>query len=235
MDMTNGSAIDMTSITGLAIIVVGQLGIFAMAACLLHCTGLLKDTLIPQLSPSKRTYSLAKTQMAFWTLIILECFIYLVLFKNVDLSTNVISKQTLALMGISLLTAGGASAVEARQDTAEDRVNDALRAVGIVSYQDVVALQRKEGSLDAANKLAFYQNTVAGFTTQGFWKDLLSNINGAGLHRLQAVAWTLVIGVLFVWKTYNCTTLPQLDPNLVAVMGISGTGYVGFKINETNY
>jgi hypothetical protein len=46
-----------------------------------------------------------------------------------------------------------------------------------------------------------------------------------------------MIGGVFVWEVYTepGNALPKLDPNLLTLMGISNAGYVGFKINETNY
>ena len=114
----------------IALVAAGLL-VVVLVMWLLRKTALLKDQLIPQIAATERTYSLAKTQMAFWTLIILESFLYAVLYKKANLSDPIIVQQTLTLMGISLLTAGGAAVVEARQDSPEDRLNDALRAVGI--------------------------------------------------------------------------------------------------------
>lgn len=211
----------------------GQFVVFAVVVWLLKGTGLLRDQLIPQIPAAERTYSLAKAQMAYWTLTILGCFLYVVLVKNADLSTEIVSSQAVALMGISLLTAGGAAVVDARQDTAEDQVNEALKAMGLSNSNDVRKLEARNATPDDGSKLDFYNKSVVGYRTEGFWNDLLTNSGGVGLHRLQAVIWTAVIGVLFVWKTLHGTgSLPTLDNNLLAVMGISSAGYVGFKINE---
>jgi hypothetical protein len=225
------------------LLVAGVLIVVA-AMWFLRKTALLRDQLVPQLPPDQRTYSLAKTQMAFWSLIILECFLYAVCGKGADLSSEIVNAQALQLMGISLLTAGGAAVVEAKQDSPEDKLNAALRAVGINSIADVRQLENDAQSAgdaaakaNAQTKLDSYRAAVAGFRTEGFWADLVSNINGVGLHRLQAAAWTVVIGALFIWKMAagDGAHLPALDPNLLAVMGISSAGYVGFKINEQHY
>ena len=226
----------------IALVAAGLL-VVVLVMWLLRKTALLKDQLIPQIAATERTYSLAKTQMAFWTLIILESFLYAVLYKKANLSDPIIVQQTLTLMGISLLTAGGAAVVEARQDSPEDRLNDALRAVGINSYVDVRRLEDSaKNSPDlsvrtsAQTSLSFYRASVSDFRTEGFWTDLVCNVNGTGLHRLQAVVWTIVVGVLFVWEMVasGSSQLPALDGNLLTVMGISNAGYVGFKINEQN-
>ena len=88
----------------------------------------------------------------------------------------------------------------------------------------------------AQTSLSFYRASVSDFRTEGFWTDLVCNVNGTGLHRLQAVVWTIVVGVLFVWEMVasGSSQLPALDGNLLTVMGLSNAGYVGFKINEQN-
>jgi hypothetical protein len=90
---------------------------------------------------------------------------------------------------------------------------------------------------DLIIKLQVYDKMVKRFRSQGFFRDLISNISGTGLHRLQALIWTMVIGWAFEWKLCSeaAPSLPVLNENLLAVMGISSAGYVGFKTVETNY
>lgn len=71
----------------------------------------------------------------------------------------------------------------------------------------------------------------------GFFADLLtSDLNGVPtvqLHRLQMVIWTLILGVVFVWEVYSAFRMPKFDTNLLIMMGISGSLYLGFKFKET--
>ena len=214
-------------------------------------SAILKDQLIPQISPNQQTFSLARTQMAFWFLIILLSFLYLFITKASF--TDIVTSQALTLMGISVLTAGGSAIVENVRDTPEDALNDGLKALGLSNYQDIVALKQAISDLqDKVNNsgltaseqatlhdkyllLQTYQNRISPFLTQGWLKDLVTDIDGTALHRLQAFVWTVVLGVIFIYAVYITKAMPNFDTNLLALMGISNAGYVGFKYNETQY
>jgi len=251
-------------------------------------TAILKDQLIPQLPPNLQTFSLARTQMAWWFLIILLCagdILAKRLIAGGDAGTllqNLLSPQALTLMGLATLTAGGGVAVDAVQYTREDQVNDALKQLNLGSYADVVDLrakiadwqsrtaagipltpaeaqsipaalaanpgssqaelttarqiQKKAATItDLQRLLDEYNRQTAPFRTQGWFRDMVTDVDGTALHRLQAVAWSLLIGAAFVYVTFKSGAMPQLDDNLLGVMGISGAGYVGFKYNETQY
>jgi hypothetical protein len=78
-------------------------------------------------------------------------------------------------------------------------------------------------------------NVNATDTTGSFWKDLLS-ADGArvDIHRFQLAIWTMVGGALFWFKLLEngCTAIPEFDTGLLALMGISGTAYLGLKAHE---
>lgn len=254
-----------------AIVLVVVFGAFAAIVAATHKSPMLKDQFVPQLPASAQTYSLARTQMAFWFLVILASTLYLVLFRGALLSDPIITGQAVTLMGLSLATAGAAAGVDHIRDTPEDSLNDALKAIGLASHQDVIDLEQTIARLsaeaaqppspapssaeapadgkpspaaiaqarlnDARIKLQFYRTRTQDFRSQGFFPDLITNLSGTGLHRLQAVIWTVVVGALFVVELYSGTAkaLPVIDNNLLALMGISSAGYVGFKVSETNY
>ena len=219
---------------------------------------ILKDHLIPQIAANRQTYSLARSQMAFWFVIILASFLYLFILFALPhsaapdpVTTGAITSQTLALLGISALTAGGAAYVDYTQNTPEDALNDALSALGLKTYQDVIDLDSKIAGLKALggnatvvaqselNNLLLlkqtYVNRTLPFETNGWFRDMTSDIDGTALHRLQALIWTALIGGLFVYELCLHGAMPQLDEHLLALMGISNAGYVGFKTNETQY
>lgn len=208
---------------------------------LTKASGLLKDSMIPQMAPADRTYSLSRTQMFFWFVVIVATYVYLFIAKS---AVPEVSDQAVMLMGISLATAGGAVWVDAAQSTPEDALNDALKALGLSSYQDVAQLQAQIGAADPAQLAALndkalllqtYKDKTAPFKTQGLFRDLCTDINGTALHRLQAVAWTVIIGAIFVYEALLSGAMPNLSANLLALMGIGNAGYVGFKYNETQY
>ena len=213
-------------------------------------SAILKDRLIPQISPNLQTFSLARNQMAFWFSIILWSFIHLLIAKHGDL-TDIVTSQALTLMGISVLTTGGAALVEKIRDTPEDALNDGLKALGLNSYQDIIALRQSIADLKDKGKAAgltaskqatlndkilllqTYTNRITPFISQGWFKDLVTDIDGAALHRYQAFLWTVVLGGIFIYKVCTHPAMPDFDNNLLALMGISNAGYVGFKANET--
>ena len=222
--------------------------IIALIVWLAKTSAILKDQLIPQIPPNRQTFSLARNQMAFWFIIIFVSFLYLFLKLH---STNVITSQALTLMGISALTSGGSALVENMRDTPEDALNDGLQALGLRSYQDVVSLKNEIADLMAlgdaltlASKaklndklllLQTYKNRTMPFETNGWFKDLTTDIDGTALHRLQALVWTITLGSIFMYQVFQTGAMPPLNENLLALLGISNAGYVGFKFNETQY
>jgi len=68
--------------------------------------------------------------------------------------------------------------------------------------------------------------------SHGLVMDLLSDVNGITLHRFQMLVWTLTLGIVFIIGVYQNLAMPQFDPPLLALMGISSGVYLGFKIPE---
>lgn len=65
-----------------------------------------------------------------------------------------------------------------------------------------------------------------------FFDDLLTDANGITLHRYQMLAWTIALGFIFVFSTYETLATPDFDANLLILMGISSGTYLGFKLPE---
>jgi hypothetical protein len=65
-----------------------------------------------------------------------------------------------------------------------------------------------------------------------FFGDILSDGEGSSFHRFQMLAWTLILGLIFVVGVCQTFRLPEFDTNLLALMGISGGLYAGFKWRE---
>jgi len=60
----------------------------------------------------------------------------------------------------------------------------------------------------------------------------ISDAEGISLHRFQMAIWTVVLGIIFVAAVYNNLAMPELSSTLLALMGISGGTYIGFKFPE---
>ncbi|MER8394950.1 hypothetical protein NKH10_24040 [Mesorhizobium sp. M1340] len=74
--------------------------------------------------------------------------------------------------------------------------------------------------------------TAEGRTSRGFVNDVLSVDGAPQLQRIQAVAWTLILGALFVWTAARDFRLPKFDPTLLLLMGLVSGLYLGFKAQE---
>ena len=213
---------------------------------------ILKDNLLPQIAPKRQPYSLGRWQMAFWFVLIFASFIFLYLLLW---DPNTVSDQALMLMGISGATGLAAIAVDAAKDTPVGAANTALRALGLFSYADVERVQQEIADrrqqlvanprpvpatatkiqaeiTDRQLLLRTYENAIKPFVSQGLRQDLLTDINGTALHRLQVFCWTLVLGVVFIIGVYRNLAMPQFSTTLLALMAVSGAGYVGFKYPE---
>lgn len=65
-----------------------------------------------------------------------------------------------------------------------------------------------------------------------FLDDLLTDAYGVTLHRFQMLAMTVILGVMFIIHVATTLTMPEFDGSLLALMGIAGGTYVGFKVPE---
>jgi hypothetical protein len=213
----------------------------------------LRDNLLPQLPPSRQPFSLGRSQMAFWFTLIFAAFVVLFFLLQ---DTNVLTSQALLLMGISGTTAAAAVAVDVAKISPADVANCALRALGLNTYEDVqrvkqeiLVRQQQLAALppsspertqlqieinDRTSILRTYEDKTRPFVSQGWFKDVTTDINGPTVHRLQVVFWTGALGAVFLYSVYRNLAMPEFNGTLLALMGISSAGYVGFKIQEVN-
>jgi hypothetical protein len=76
-------------------------------------------------------------------------------------------------------------------------------------------------------------DVVTESVSRGFLHDVLSDEHGISLYRFQLFVWTLVLGVIFIASVYNGLQMPQFNPTLLGLMGISSGTYLGFKVPES--
>jgi uncharacterized membrane protein YuzA (DUF378 family) len=146
-------------------------------------------------SPRLRPFSLGRSQMAFWFFIVLGSFAFIWMITGV---VPPLSESALALIGISALTALGATLVDSGKETKDAHLRHAMRSR----------------------------------VTKGFADDVLADTDGYNFHRFQMAIWTLVLGVIFASAVYKTLAMPEFEGTLLALMGISGGTYVGFKFQE---
>ena len=146
-----------------------------------HNSDMLRDG--PAVDGVRQPYSLARTQMALWLLLILIGYVYIWLVTG---DRDTIAPSLLGLMGISAATAIAAEAIPTRNARA---------------------------------------------TSHGFWRDLVTDERGAvALDRFQIVAWTAVLGGIFLESVIWDLTMPEFSATMLALMGISSGTYLGFKL-----
>jgi uncharacterized coiled-coil protein SlyX len=209
--------------------------------------GILRDP-CPDLPPEQRPYSLGRTQMAFWFFVIAASYVLIWLITS---DRNSLTEQALGLLGISTATALGAAVVGASKSSADDSKKKALEQEGATlearlaqlpaeraaqpdkltdlnkeEADKTARLEQVNKELDALTKQAVPQKS------EGFFTDLLSDAEGISLHRFQMAIWTVVLGIIFVAAVYNNLAMPELSSTLLALMGISGGTYIGFKFPE---
>jgi hypothetical protein len=91
------------------------------------------------------------------------------------------------------------------------------------------------GIADPTVKPITPENKPANFyPSKGFWKDILKDEkeNGISVPRFQFVLFTMIISAYFIYYVYQHLSMPEIDPNLLALMTISSIGYAGFKTTE---
>ena len=132
-------------------------------------------------------YSLARTQMAIWSWLLVNAYFFLFVMTwdpAVDIPTSM-----LGLLGISATT-----------------------------YVAAALVDRSDG-------------TAAPPTSKGFWKDI-SGSSGVQLHRIQIIAWTVVLAFVFIVRIFTKLSIPDFNPTLLGLLGLSAGTYVGFKFPE---
>lgn len=212
-------------------------------------TSLLRDQGIPP-PGCKTPWSLGRVQMAFWTVSVVSAvlFIYAVTGDNPTIPNGI-----LILMGLGGATAVSAFAIDTSQNppgnkaeyeallhayrTQETNVKTAEANLVIVQAGSVAATVA-----DATGKVAAAKSSSAAVRAKmkpyetpastSFIYDILSDENGIAFHRLQLLIWTLVYGSIFIFTAWHVLTLTNFTPEQMALMGISGATYLGFKLSE---
>ncbi|HXJ01030.1 MAG TPA: hypothetical protein VNH44_07390 [Micropepsaceae bacterium] len=174
----------------------------------------------------RRPYSLAQTQMTWWFCIVLASFIYIVCATATHTIIGVLVTQALILMGIGTGTALGAAMIEQTKDDKPGTLKDFKDAL-----KNIQAAQAA-GVAPAPADIATRARLAPKLASENVIKDILTDADGISLHRFQSVAWTLVLGILFLAESIAYTKMPEFDANVLAVLGISAGTYLGFKIPE---
>ncbi|HET9366025.1 MAG TPA: hypothetical protein VFP71_13530 [Candidatus Angelobacter sp.] len=68
--------------------------------------------------------------------------------------------------------------------------------------------------------------------SKGFLKDICGGDQGVQLHRIQIIAWTVVLAFAYVMNILTKLSIPDFNPTLLGLLGLSAGTYVGFKFPE---
>jgi hypothetical protein len=208
-------------------------------------TNILKDSLLPQLAPKEQPFSLGRTQMAFWFTLIFAAYVFLYVLL---LDYNTLTSQSLVF----------AIAIDASKDTPIGAANEKLRAIGLTTFSDVLKLDQEiaerqatlketpPGAVDTIlrlnteitdrlNKRRSWYEITRPYVSEGWYRDLTTDINGPALHRVQLFVWTLALGIIFLFDVYRTLRMPQFSELQLALMGVTSAGYLGFKFPEQQY
>jgi hypothetical protein len=244
--------VDWTTWLWLALLVVLAVALWVYA----RKSDMLRDG--PPIGGVRQPYSLARVQMAWWFLLILAgySFIWAVMGDYDTIPPSLLALMGIsaatALAAVAISSrgvAGGgrrklldeqiAALDEALQQIAVDADDAARRAADPAAPTSATAaglravLEKKAAELAAmrANLIAERAGLTAVVPSRGFWNDLVTDDRGAvSLDRFQIVAWSLVLGGVFLYSVVWDLTMPELNATLLALMGISSGTYIGFKL-----
>jgi hypothetical protein len=206
--------------------------------------------------------SLARTQMAFWFVVIAAAFLFLWVTTG---SVDTINGTCLVLLAIGTTTALSADAISKRNnqrknlaDVLQKTPHDMLKLTPTEMQEEIAKRMPKLEEAEKAGTitpeeaeelkiLRRHRDEIDCFLDKkpewlplpiySWWyrlrtvfEDLLTEEAGTyDFHRFQMLAWTLVLGSIFVWKVFYDRVMPVFDTNVLLLMGISSGAYLGFK------
>lgn len=202
-------------------------------------------------------FSLGKTQMAFWFVIVILTVVGAFVITG---SLEAIPAQTIGLLGISsatglgsvLMRKGKEAAAQGEARTQLAKVDERLKAVvaelgplerEVHSGQAPDSVKARATQLEQEQKDLNAQRenhrkqSVATLPPKPprrhFLQDLCMDADGScSIHRLQAIAWTLFLGAVFVLSVLRNLSIPEFPETMLTLMGISNMTYLGFKFPE---
>lgn len=198
----------------------------------------------PDVDNQKQAYSLGRSQMAWWFILIIASYITIWLITG---DGDTITESLLVLMGISAVTAMGSIAIDANAPARADDMRKELEQekASLASSQNMMEAAaggapptpQEQAATSAIDlRMTEIDQTVANVTkpaiTTGSWlRDVLTDNNGSvALHRFQILAWTVVLGFIFLASVVRDLSMPEFNTTLLTLMGISAGTYLGFKL-----
>jgi hypothetical protein len=187
-----------------------------------HSSGLIRD---PDLIDKNKMgpYSLSQTQLAFWTVIIIGGFIYLIILTGLCDSLN---DSCLLLLGISGGTTGIASFIDyyKKQSASQQPPAEAAPVLGNQANPEAQENPAPQG--DRPIQAVSYK------IHRSFILDILSDGINVSVQRTQITLWNLVLGIYFVWYVISNKSMPIFSNTLLMLAGVSSLLYLTGKAPE---
>jgi len=193
------------------------------------------------------SFSFSKTQLAFWTFIILASFIYIWIMTG-DLNT--INATGLILLGITSATITASNLISKNEESRALLGDEIEKEKGSSNTTGIdPATNKKEG--DTENRSANGKTPATTIDKQpktniqrlvdyrthypedNFITDILSDSDGVSIHRLQALVFNLIFGVAFITAVFNNYSMPEFSETQLILLGLSSGTYAFIKHSET--
>jgi hypothetical protein len=183
--------------------------------------------------------------MAWWFFLVAAayCYLWTVLGNRDSLTQGV-----LILTGVSAGTGLAASVIDASKRQQRDQLEQEKDHLTATMTALPVAIQAAPEPVVAAQLLAQQQHNSVRMAevnsnlaalpspvgnSEGFFLDILRDETGISFHRFQMMAWTIILGLVFVSSVWRNFTMPDFSATLLGLMGISSGTYVGFKLSSS--
>jgi hypothetical protein len=179
--------------------------------------------------------SLARFQMALWTVLVLGAYLACALARLARGDTNPLDIEMdwhlWALMGISTTSLIGAPLVLSTKKD-QDPHDDATAKTALITQESTTAVDQNRQGLIYANS----SSADAKFTDL-FEGDEVGNTTQVDLAKVQMFLFTIITGLAFFWSVLHSlaspdadlSKLPQLSDGTVWLLGISHAGYLSSK------
>lgn len=164
---------------------------------------ILRDDMPPDVPKKDRPFSLSRVQMMWWLVIVFSSFV--IIMTRLDWMV-VEGSKVFSQTAVLLLGIGTATVAVARSIDNADRRN--------------------------AKQLRHQERT--GAASGNLLTDICSDENGWSVHRLQKALFTITFGLIFLTScaAAGVTSMPEFDPEWLALIGVSSGGYLAIKSTE---
>lgn len=206
-----------------------------------------------------KPYSYSKVQLTWWTFIILTSFISITIISG---QIPTLNDGCLTLLGLGALTSFGSKAVDISDQKMIKQSAIGVNPVATPSITNTAPVVTPQPSIIPPDTTTPDQNVTPSnpiattsiptktlsvdYPSEGFFTDILSDVDGVSIHRFQAFVFNLVFGVWFIYKSVSnlnsldknstieqlSNAIPVISSNNLLLLGISAGTYVTLKLTE---